>query len=176
MPKAKNSPVLTCDICDFKATNGYIFKRHLHRCFSLHGIASKRSSSRNPIRLKGTEGLLSKDSVQEDAKDLPSHIRVSHDEAHQLQQDTKDELGQYEGEAEEIKKQIFSSPYLGSSSSHMSTTQPEVSLEGHLDYLSTSESTAANDGSLLMPGAPYSRYYILVYYLIFAIGHLYLED
>ncbi|GFO47364.1 Zinc finger protein 64 [Plakobranchus ocellatus] len=50
-------PVLTCDICKFKGSNAYIFRRHLHRCYSLHGIASKRSSPRNPLRLKGTENL-----------------------------------------------------------------------------------------------------------------------
>ena len=33
----------------------------MHRCLTIHGIASKKSSSRNPLRLKGTEGLLCKD-------------------------------------------------------------------------------------------------------------------
>ncbi|XP_005092652.1 uncharacterized protein LOC101864368 [Aplysia californica] len=61
MPKNKPTKTFACDICDFKVSNRYIFKRHLHRCLSIHGIASKSSTSRNPMRLKGTEGLLTKD-------------------------------------------------------------------------------------------------------------------
>ena len=62
MPKSKfPATLLSCDICDFKVSNRYIFKRHMHRCLTIHGIASKSSTSRNPLRLKGTEGLLCKD-------------------------------------------------------------------------------------------------------------------
>lgn len=62
MPRSKTPCIMSsCDICGIKVLNPYIFKRHLHKCYTIHGIASKRSTPRNPIRLKGTEDIRSPD-------------------------------------------------------------------------------------------------------------------
>ena len=84
-------PVFTCDICNFKGSNSYIFKRHLHRCYSLHGIASKRSSPRNPVRLKGTENLQIKpinSNTQEDGNDIDGEAQIKDGSPGSLVQDT----------------------------------------------------------------------------------------
>lgn len=166
MPKLKPSPVLTCDICEFRATNGYIFKRHLHRCFSLHGIASKRSTSRNPIRLKGTEGLLTKDSSYETTQDFLYDDSVEPGDEHALTEDGRAEFPETsEGPQVDSGSSL---PWEPSSSCQLMLKPPDLSPQDDDAGRGLGEDTPGNI-SQVMPGAPYCRY---VFYLAILICHL----
>lgn len=157
MPKTKTSAMYTCDLCDFKVANGYIFKRHLHRCLSIHGIASKRSSPRNPIRLKGTEGLLSKESSlhvvcgvddsPEDVNTEPEHVDLKEKEDGSINEE-----------------ESFDSPSLTavwdiSGSAKELNESNNQNLISSIEKSPESETVLGNtfDSDGIIPGAPYNR-------------------
>ncbi|XP_059162480.1 uncharacterized protein LOC131945881 isoform X2 [Physella acuta] len=159
MPKSKTSAMYTCDLCDFKVANSYIFKRHLHRCLSIHGIASKRSSPRNPIRLKGTEGLLSKEgslNVVCGVDDSPEDVNI------------EPELGDLkEKEDRSInEEESFDSPSL-TGAWDISGSPKELNESNDKNLISSIEKSPEGeavlentfDSDVIMPGAPYNRQY-----------------
>ncbi|RUS73471.1 hypothetical protein EGW08_018769 [Elysia chlorotica] len=162
-------PLFTCDICNLKGSNSYIFKRHLHRCYSLHGIASKRSSPRNPIRLKGTENLQIKPIHSNDLDENETETAEnSQDKEEGAKSPTQDPAvpGTCSKSADGAESVCSSVSQWGVSDSPL-TVSGEVAACGNAEDLeigSTSNAKLTEEGyESTKPGTPYSRNYTCNY-------------